>query len=283
MNIQQINSLDFVEILSQKMGLKPEKMNSKSIWFKSPFRPDERTASFHISQIYEYDVWFDHGNGLGGKIVDFFIHYLNTDLKGVLKYFNSTIIQAPKNYSPQKFTVKRKNSIEILKVKTLYNYKLKSYLHSRKITSKSWKYIFEIEFLINQTHKIYSIGFKNNSNSFELRNSFFKGSSGKDITTITYNSKIIKVFEGFIDFLSFIELTDDEKQYDYLIMNSTSLTNKTIEYLRANQFQDIHLYLDNDKAGNLCTEEILNHFSNALDARKKYQFYKDFNDFLIHN
>ena len=91
------------------------------------------------------------------------------------------------------------------------------------------------------------------------------------------------MFEGFIDFLSFIELTNDEKQYDYLIMNSTSLTNKTIEYLSTNQFQEIHLYLDNDKAGNLCTEELLNHFSNALDARKKYHFYKDFNDFLIHN
>ena len=283
MNIQQINSLDFVEILSQKVGFIPEKTNNNSIWFKSPFRPDERTASFQISQKYQYDVWFDHGNGLGGKIVDFFIHYLKTDLKGVLEYFNSNSIQIPKNYTRQKFTAKKENSIEILKVKTLYNDKLKSYLLSRKITSKSWKYIFEVEFIVNQKHKIFSIGFKNNSASFELRNSFYKGSSGKDISTISNNSKVIKVFEGFIDFLSFIELTNDEKQYDYLIMNSVSLTNKSIEFLNTNQYQEIHLYLDNDNAGNLCTTELLKHFSNALDVRNQYQFYKDLNDFLIHN
>ena len=94
-----------------------------------------------------------------------------------------------------------------------------------------------------------------------MRNSFYKGSTGKDITTILNNSKIIKVFEGFIDFLSFIELTNDEKQYDYLIMNSVSLTNKSIEFLNTNQYQEIHLYLDNDNAGNLCTTELLKHFS----------------------
>ena len=120
MNLNDINKLDLEQILVNNYLLKSIKKSEKSIWVISPFRPNELTPSFHISKIYKYDIWFDHGNGLGGKIVDFYLHYLKTDLKGVLKYFNNN------SFSFQQ----QKVSNDILPPKNNYNV-----LELKKITS----------------------------------------------------------------------------------------------------------------------------------------------------
>ncbi|MFN8363399.1 MAG: toprim domain-containing protein [Cloacibacterium normanense] len=60
--------------------------------------------------------------------------------------------------------------------------------------------------------------------------------------------KRIVVFEGFIDALSFVEMKPFFNG-NLLVMNSISLLNRTKEYL---QNYKIHLFLDNDKPGEIC-------------------------------
>ena len=89
--------------------------------------------------------------------------------------------------------------------------------------------------------------------------------------------KKIVVFEGFIDALSFVEMKPFFNG-DLLVMNSVSLLNRTNEYLK--HYSEIHLFLDNDKAGENCKNEILKSFPEAKNHSEIYALHKDFNDYL---
>ena len=61
-------------------------------------------------------------------------------------------------------------------------------------------------------------------------------------------------------------------------MNSISLLNKTKEYLK--NYSEIHLFLDNDKAGENCKNSILKSFPEAKNHSEIYALHKDLNDYL---
>ena len=134
---------------------------------------------------------------------------------------------------------------------------------------------------------LYAIGFENLSGGWELRNSFYKGSLlMKDISILNFNNesqnqnetgKRIAIFEGFIDALSFVEMKPFYNGY-LLVMNSISLLNKTKDHLK--NYSEIHLFLDNDKAGETCKNEILKSFPEAKDHSEIYALHKDLNDYL---
>ena len=63
-----------------------------------------------------------------------------------------------------------------------------------------------------------------------------------------------------------------------LVMNSISLLNRTKEYLQ--NYSEIHLFLDNDKAGEICKNEILKSFPEAKNHSEIYALHKDLNDYL---
>jgi 5S rRNA maturation endonuclease (ribonuclease M5) len=61
-------------------------------------------------------------------------------------------------------------------------------------------------------------------------------------------------------------------------MNSISLLNRTKEYLK--NYSEIHLFLDNDKAGETCKNSILKSFPEAKNHSEIYALHKDLNDYL---
>lgn len=71
MNCEQANQMDLVNYLTQ-LGHEPKKVRGKNHWYLSPLRK-ESTASFKVNQ--KLNVWYDHGTGEGGSLVDFGIKY----------------------------------------------------------------------------------------------------------------------------------------------------------------------------------------------------------------
>ena len=65
---------------------------------------------------------------------------------------------------------------------------------------------------------------------------------------------------------------------DLLVMNSVSLLNRNKEYLK--HYSEIHLFLDNDKTGENCKNEILKSFPEAKNHSEIYALHKDLNDYL---
>jgi hypothetical protein len=65
-------------------------------------------------------------------------------------------------------------------------------------------YCKEVKYELNN-REYFAIGFKNDAGGYEIRNSYFKGSSSpKEITTCNNGAKEAAVFEGFTDLLSFL-------------------------------------------------------------------------------
>ena len=130
----------------------------------------------------------------------------------------------------------------------------------------------------------FGIGFRNDSGGYEIRNAYSKICLGKkDITSIKNDSKDVRVFEGFFDFLSFKKVENylEKETSDYIILNSVSMIYKIKNLLE--NYKNIELYFYNDEAGTRAVEMIKNDLKNAEDCRVLYSDFKDLNDWLIQN
>lgn len=277
MNCKQFNAIKLEEVLFS-LGHHPTKQNEKEAWFLNPFAT-ENQASFKLDK--RNNVWYLHSEGIGGNNIDFMMKYLKASVKEVLEWAekqNFSSFQSQKDYHSKSSNL----NYHITEIKEFQNEKLKIYLQQRGLSPTVYSLVKEVHFAIGEK-KLYAIGFENLSGGWELRNQFYKGSLlKKDISVVNLNNNLEKnknvvVFEGFIDALSFVEM----KPFfigDLLVMNSISLLNRTKEHLKI--YSEIHLFLDNDKAGETCKNEILKSFPEAKNHSEIYALHKDLNDYL---
>ncbi len=290
---REVNQIDMVDYLS-KQGYAPQKIRGNDYWYQSPFR-EEKTASFKVNR--KLNVWFDHGSGNGGTLVDFGILYYKCSVKELLQKMmaekDMILSFHPHHFSlagEKKELPEQSAKIKILSVSIITDIGLLNYLKNREISLPiAHQFCQQICFeLYNKKHL--AIGFKNNSGGYELRNAYFKGSSTpKQPTLISQNHPdSLLVFEGFFSFLSFQTLQQSnqeiknkllQKQDDFLILNSLSFFEKSKEVME--KYRSIRLYLDRDLMGLKCTKQALQWSIKYKDCSKIYRRFKDLNELLI--
>jgi hypothetical protein len=278
LSCQEAKEQDMVAYLSS-LGHEPAKIRGNDFWYLSPLR-NEQTASFKVNR--KLNLWYDHGIGKGGNLIDFAILYHDCTVGDFLRMLSGDFsVQQQKPFEPYQNSKITEPKISITKEHTLSSVELFNYLRERQIAQdiadtycKEVSYIFE-----GRTY--YAIGFKNDAGGYELRNRYFKGSSSpKDMTHLKSGAKTLLVFEGFFDFLSYQSIIQkmDTPLQDYLILNSLSFMERAISIMQ--DYELSRLFLDNDTAGQNCSL-----YACSLDERFKdesglYQNYKDLNDFL---
>ena len=277
MNCTQFNKIS-VEVVLQSFGHFPTKQNEKEAWFLNPFSK-ENDASFKINK--NLNCWYLFSEGIGGNNIDLMKKYLNASISEVLNWAENQNFSSFHQQSGNYKLFNLPKTYEIVEVKDIQHPALVQYLKSRKVERQK-HLIQEIHYQMNDK-KYFGIGFKNDSDGYEIRNAYSKICLGKkDITTIKNNSKSLLVFEGFFDFLSFknIEESLENEPSDYMILNSVSMINKIKNSLE--NYEKIDLYFDNDDAGNRAVKIIKNENNEAEDCRVLYSDFKDLNDWLIH-
>ena len=184
---------------------------------------------------------------------------------------------------------KQSSSIRITEVMELYSPALLDYLRKRGIDTDTGKqFCQEVHYVVNDRN-YYAIGFRNDAGGYELRSEQFQGSIvPKDVTHIRQKETkdSCYVFEGFLDYLSFLVLRSrhnpampNTNQQDYIILNSTSNTQRGIE--RLGNYEHIHCFLDNDESGRRALRMIQDEYGlRVRDASKHYANFKDLNDYL---
>ena len=276
MNLQQLKQ---IVRISDYLGTEEKE---KEFYIHSPFRA-EKTPSFKINPVL--NTWYDFGTGEGGTILDLIMKLENKDTKEAVKRLKELAGDTTSNsfFSfPQQNTFNNQsNKIIDYEIRELNNKALLDYLQDRKIDYRaSQGYLKEIYYKVGDK-TYFGLAFKNNSGGYEIRNKYFKGAVGtKDITTIQAGEKKKEcvVFEGFMDFLSYLTIKPNTGK-DFIILNSVALTDKAIEVIK--QYNDVKLALDNDKAGDIATQKIIEHIPGAKDVRKFYKNYKDLNEFIM--
>lgn len=292
MNCAEANQVDLVDYLNS-LGYQSAKVRGNDYWFLSPFRT-ESDPSFKINR--KQNVWYDHGEGKGGSMLDFVIQFHHCDIPGAIEKIQAfrpkITLQKLKvrprfhlhKQSKKGHTDAKESGIKIIAAKPLDDLALCRYLHKRKIQlSIAKQYTEEVHFKMPSKEKTYrAIGFKNDEGGYELRNEYFKGSSSpKAITYLNNGVKSLSVFEGFFDMLSYFSMHhfQDIPRSNLLVLNSLSFFEKHLDLMAKAHI--ISLYFDHDHAGRKYTEMGLSRSVNFIDASNLYKGYKDLNDWLM--
>ena len=286
MNIQEIKTIKLQDFLTS-LGYTPTKQQGNRLWYLSPFR-QESHASFKVNT--DRNQWYDFGIGKGGNIIDLAEQlYKSSDVSYLIHQIGHNV---PSMVSASPGVVKPKQSsatFENLQVLPLSHPALIRYLQDRCIDIEVAKSVCkEVHYEVN--NKCYfAIGFPNCGGGYELRNPFFKGCiAPKDISHFYANEpkKICFLFEGFIDFLSFMTLRRIQSprynglsNQDYLILNSVTNIHKALKCLSV--YNNIQCFLDNDEAGRNAYLQLSKELGDSsVKASALYNGYKDLNDYL---
>lgn len=287
---KEANQLDLVDFL-EMLGHVPQKIRGSDHWYLSPLRI-ENTPSFKINRAK--NVWYDHGTGEGGTLVDFGKTYFKCTIQELLERLSrfgghSASIQPLRHISAgeKKTLLDDKGKIKIISESDISNPALKSYLSSRQIPlSIAKEYCQEICFeLYNKIHL--ALGFQNIGGGYELRNHYFKGSSTPKLPRLIQSADTgtLVVFEGFFNFLSYQTIRLQQKSIlpkqhsNYLILNSLSFFEKSRDLMEG--YKSIKLCLDRDKMGIQCTQKALSWSDKYKDQSTVYSKHKDLNEYLV--
>jgi hypothetical protein len=277
LSCEMANQMDMVDYLST-IGLEPKTIKGNEFWYISPFR-EENSASFKIDR--KLNRWYDHGEGKGGKLVDFAVAYYHCSVGELLRKLNSDLKLPTPEKRAANFKPEESNHIKVTGVVPLNNPALLQYAESRGIYRDIiQKFCSEVGY-VNGGKNYYAIGFKNDLGGYELRSKYFKGSSSpKGFTHFNGGHPTLSVFEGFFNFLSFQQLHKNTAlpPTDFLILNSLSFFEKARPVMES--YQLANLYLDNNPAGQKSTAKAITMSNVYQDKSSLYKGHEDLNDFL---
>ena len=278
MTLDNIKKISIREYLGQ-IGINPVKENNRYGMYQSPFRED-KDASMKVD--YNQNLWIDYGTGEGGSIIDLVARLENITISEAIAKLDDNSFSFQRNASivPASL-INRELAIKIQNIAQLAHPALLGYLNERAVnTDIAKRYCSEVHYSIAGKN-FFAIGFPNDTGGWELRNRNFKGSiSPKNITTYNNASDTAMVFEGFMDFLSYLSLKENPSPtIDTVVLNSTANLSKAIPFLKFHR--TVHGFLDNDDAGrkSLANLRELLTSSEVVDHSGFYRNYKDLNEY----
>lgn len=276
---------DFLESL----GHSSVRRKGNVLWYLSPLR-EERTASFKVD--IGLNCWYDFGLGRGGGIIALARElYRSNDIKYLLECIGRSAPGPVRRFVSDVKKQKQPPAFTDIGVVLLNSPALLTYLRERKIdTDVARNECVEVHYTCNDK-RYYAIGFRNRSGGYELRNRWFKGCiAPKDISHMKQDgeneNKICLVFEGFMDYLSFLTLMKhdrlpylDAMESDFIVLNSVSSMCKALPLLR--EYGKTVCLFDNDAAGRNAFTSLYKALNgNAEDLSSLYEGFKDLNDYL---
>ena len=291
-----LHSISIIEIMAH-YGKRLE--HTRSGLYYSPFR-DERTPSFQIDEAK--NTWYDYGTSEGGGLFDFVCKLAGITRGEVYDWLASFRHMVPESEYKAVLAplMQRKPQASRIVIDsashTFTKDKLIEYAQSRAVSKEVLaKYCEEVIYHIDSApeRKFFAIGFKNNSGGYALRSSISKQCSSSDITTLDSSGQMSRevtsdkviVFEGFMDFLSWItEVKQQTPQYDCCILNSVSNVAKALPWIM--EHRNIAAFMDNDQAGRETLQKIIDSVSESThdvcvyDMARLYEGYNDLNEKL---
>lgn len=140
--------------------------------------------SVFLLQVQTLNRWYDHGEGIGGNVIDLVCSITKGTVKETLRFLEQ---DQTSFYFQQRPVLKEdvRDSIQILHARPIRHYGLLKYLFERKISILTASAIcMEVHYL-NKGRKYFAIGLENNSGGMprnEITAAYFKRVERMDIT-----------------------------------------------------------------------------------------------------
>lgn len=283
-NKEQLKNIFISDYLTAK-GFEKVRITGGQLLYHSPLT-NEHTPSFYVD--VRQNLFNCFSTGQGGDIIRLVQLLENVDFQGALAYLSKFESVAPKESQ----LINPTEKVSLTRITDLRNPSLIRYVEGRKITiSIARRYLSEVYYTLERQtghQNFYGVGFRNELNGFEVRNSRFKGCIGKKYyryikgkESIENGCTVLLIFEGFFDFLSFlVHRNMSVPPYDVIVLNSTSLLAKALNTIQL--YDSVIAYFDNDNAGIKAFQTLCQSLPfEPLNASQKYfPLYNDYNDFL---
>lgn len=279
--------------------------------YKSPFREDNN-PSFHID--HKNHRWADHGavdpktrkpnqKVTGGDTFDLVMRLRDCSFIEALEYLNtfhpevyaseSEVIDT-RHRTPSKIVIEKEASSFY---SGLMNYASDTRGISERLVSRYCRQLtFHLERGEEKSRSYFALGFPSTKGTWEIRNKYFKLSTGKAASIIDSNGNSqvqgdvrpthdsVVVFEGFMNFLSYLQdkgmLVPD---CDVVVLNSVSMLDSVLDFIMAHR--EVTGYLDNDATGKNYTAYLKERCGEKdirfNDGSRLYSSVNDYNDYLL--
>lgn len=281
MEIEKIKEIPIAGYLESK-GITPNKKKGNALYYCASWRGGDNPTNVRVDT--KENIWYDYAEGVGGSIIELAMRVENCTKAEALKTLSnafSGVTLTPTTFS-QQTSENKANGIEITSVRDLFYFPLKKYLAERGISEGvACKYCKEVHYTFTENgNKNYGVGFPLVSDGWVIRNKYFKGCTRQDISLISVpGSTALMVFEGFIDFLSYVEMYGTPK-VSVLVLNSVANIKRAHAYFEA--VERVYLLLDNDVKGREVTADIVAIYGEkVVDKSAHFAPYKDFNEYLM--
>ena len=294
-DLSLIKRYPIVEYLERK-GIKPIRRTPAYSLYRSPLR-EETHPSFKVDT--GKNLWIDYAEGRGGSIIDLCMRLEGCTLSEAIRHLgrNAPDTACPHRIENVPYASMQGNSQQaaptgvarkLTGISDTLTPHLQEYLMKERCIDweKAKPFLKCISYEIRGQH-YQAIGFANQSGGYELRDSgSFKGTvAPKDITPvftdkITDKMRPVCVFEGFMDFLSFLSMKE-EVTNACLVLNSVSNVARTIRYLNDRHLIHIRAFLDNDDAGRRTTNDFIKAGFKVEDMSVHYGNFKDLNEYHV--
>lgn len=248
-----IKRIPITSYLERKGIQVPAKGNICAFW-----RGDTK-PSLHID--ISKNCWYDHGTGDCGDVIDLVEKAENCSFKQAIALLidgGYSFITLP-DYEPRK----NEPRIVVDSVCELQHPALTEYIKARGISvDVARRFCMQVHYhpVVAPNKRYFAIGFPNRKGCWELRNSYNKIATGKDLSIIDNGSDHLAIFEGFFDFLSYLEMPasilPQKTPESYAILNSVSNADKFLNTF-PKAIKTVSLYLDADNAGRQTTNKIV--------------------------
>ena len=297
-DLSTIKRYPIVEYLGRK-GIKPMRRTPSYAMYRSPLRM-ETHPSFKVDT--EKNLWIDYAEGRGGSIIDLCMRLEDCTLSEAIHRLGQQIAFDDETYSllsneprivfNQTSTKQANGARRLIEISDTLPPHLQEYLTKvRCIDLEKAKPFLKCISYDVRGRRYQAIGFANQSGGYELRdNGSFKGTiAPKDITLIFTDKQTehtidkplpVCVFEGFMDFLSFLSMKEEIASH-CLVMNSVSNVARTALYLNDHNLTHIRAFLDNDDAGRRTVQEFVRAGFKVEDMSVYYRNFKDLNEFHV--
>ncbi len=277
MNCKQANENISIREILESFSLFPSKDNRRTAFYLA-FDRKERTPSLVVN--FNQNTAFDFGTGKTYDNVSLVQGIKKCSVSEALEYLKRFDYSIPTKQKIGTDNFNQKSKYQILDIKEVQHPSLIEYLKFRRLESQKSE-LKEIHYEL-KGNNYFGLGFKNDSDVYEIRNPYIKICLGKkDLTSINNHSQTLRIFEGFADYLSFkiLEEALEKEPSDYIILHSVSMISKVKKQLE--NYENVELYLDNDRTGDSVTETLKNENPNVSDERILFKNHKDLNEFLI--
>jgi hypothetical protein len=282
LNAKELKERGSLVDLLTRLGYQPARKSSMEYHYISMLRDNDTKPSLSVND--QLGVWFDHGTGKGGNIIDFGLAYWSQlPFSEVVEKIQEICSGTISSRSMRPRTPIKIPHYIIEELKNIGTHPaITEYLKSRGVfehakTSMKEVYYYVQDYKGERKH-FFAAGWKNENGSWEVRNKYFKGCLGrKGITFVPGDQKRVVVFEGYLNYLSWLAEKPAATESG-IILNSLSLLNAGIG--KAKLFSSIDLFFDRDQPGYQASKEFIKTLPYATDRSSAYDGFNDYNDML---